>query len=68
MVQRGLINHNVYLVKVIDKYSLIVDDIAVKSLEIGLNFKWKITLDLQGNGGLLVPIFVKSKQRILKVI
>ena len=51
-------------VKVFDKCSLIVDDIAVQVLEIGLNFKWKITLGVQGNGGLLVPILVNSKQRI----
>ena len=65
IVQRGLINQNVYWIKMIDIYCLIVDDIAVHLLEKGLNFTWKITLGVQGNGVLLVPILVKSKQRIL---
>ena len=49
----------------IDIYCLIVHDIAVHLQETGLNFKWKIALDVQSNGGLLVPILVKSKQRIV---
>ena len=64
MVQSGLINQDVQWIKMIDIYCLIVDDIAVHLLEKGLNFKWKITLGVQGYGGLLVPILVKSKQRI----
>ena len=56
MVKRGLINQNVYWVKWIDIYCLIVDDIADILPEKGLIFKWKITLGVQSNNVMLVPI------------
>ena len=49
-----------------DKYCLIDDGIVVQLRALGVKFKWKITLGVLGNGGLLVPILVKSKQRIRK--
>ena len=66
MVQRGLINHNVYWVKLFDKYCLIIDDITGQLLEKCFKYKWKITLGVQSNGGLLVPILLRSKQRIIR--